>query len=362
MFVEVLNYSSIMSTQIPQTQKAIVVDYANAPLQYKDIPVPQIKPNEILVNIKYSGVCHSDYHAWRNDWHEKFLKHPLVLGHEGAGVVVGMGKNVRGWEIGDYAGVKLLNSACLTCDYCQQGRETACKFQTLNGVNADGTFQQYCATDAIQAARLPKTIDLKSVGPILCAGITVYTGLKASEAKPGQWVVISGAAGGLGSLAVQYAKCLGLRVIGIDGGQAKAEFVKELGAEAFIDFTEVEDIAKEIMEITNGGAQAALNVTSSEAAIQQSVSYVKPYGTVILIGLPPQAKLYLDVMSTVLGQVTIRGSYVGTRWDTTEAVDFFARGLIKCPIKVVGMTEVGRVFQEMSEGKILGRYVLDMSN
>lgn len=192
----------------------------------------------------------------------------------------------------------------------------------MNGVNADGTFQQYCATDAIQAARLPKTIDLKSVGPILCAGITVYTGLKASEAKPGQWVVISGAAGGLGSLAVQYAKCLGLRVIGIDGGQAKAQFVKELGAEAFVDFTEVEDIAKEIMEITNGGAQAALNVTSSEAAIQQSVSYVKPYGTVILIGLPPQAKLHLDVMSTVLGQVTVRGSYVGTRWDTTEAVDF----------------------------------------
>lgn len=351
----------LMSVEIPKTQKAIVVDYAGAPLEYREIPVPKIKPNEILVNIKYSGVCHSDYHAWKNDWQEDFIKYPLVLGHEGAGVVVAMGENVRGWEIGDYAGVKLLNSTCLTCNYCQQGKETACKLQRMNGVTEDGTFQQYCSTDAIQAAKLPLDIDLKSVGPILCAGITVYTGLKASEAKPGQWVVISGAGGGLGSLAVQYARCLGLRVIGIDGGQAKAQFVKDLGAEMYIDFTQVKDIAKEVMEITNGGAQAALNVTSSEAAIQQSVSFVKPYGTVMLIGLPPQAKLHIDVMSTVLNQVTVRGSYVGTRWDTTEAVDFFARGLIKCPIKVVGMTEVGKVFKEMSEGKILGRYVLDMS-
>ncbi|KAI5970285.1 ADH1 [Candida margitis] len=351
-----------MSVEIPKTQKAIIVDYDNGPLQYKDIAVPPIKPNEILVNIKYTGVCHSDYHAWRNDWEETNLKHPLILGHEGAGIVVSMGEDVQGWEIGDYAGVKLINSTCLVCDYCQQGRETACKLQTLHGVTCDGTFQQYCATDAIQAAQLPHDIDLKSVGPILCAGITVYTGLKASEAKPGQWVVISGAAGGLGSLAIQYANCLGLRVIGIDGGKEKGEFIKQLGAEAFIDFTEANDIAKLVMEITKGaGAQAALNVTSSEASIQQSVSYVKPYGTVILIGLPPQAKLSIDVMSTVVDQVTVRGSYVGTKRDTTEAVGFFARGLIKCPIKVVGMTEVGKVFEEMAEGKILGRYVLDTS-
>lgn len=349
-----------MSTEIPKTQKAVIFETNGGPLMYKDIPVPQIKPTEILVNIKYSGVCHSDLTAWKGGWPIPY-KLPLVGGHEGAGVVVAVGENVQGWSVGDLAGVKLVNATCLNCEHCQQSNEAICPTKTLNGITMDGTFQQYCATDAIQAAKLPLDIDLKSVGPILCAGITVYTGLKASEAKPGQWVVISGAGGGLGSLAVQYARCLGLRVIGIDGGQAKAQFVKDLGAEMYIDFTQVKDIAKEVMEITNGGAQAALNVTSSEAAIQQSVSFVKPYGTVMLIGLPPQAKLHIDVMSTVLNQVTVRGSYVGTRWDTTEAVDFFARGLIKCPIKVVGMTEVGKVFKEMSEGKILGRYVLDMS-
>lgn len=131
--------------------------------------------NEILVNIKYSGVCHSDYHAWKDDWHESRLKRPLILGHEEAGVVVAMGENVKGWEIGDYVGVKLLNSTCMNCDFCRQGREIACMFQTLNGVTEDGSFQQYCATDAIQAAKLPRSIDLKSVGTnLVCWDYSLY--------------------------------------------------------------------------------------------------------------------------------------------------------------------------------------------
>ncbi|KAI5968657.1 hypothetical protein CANMA_002092 [Candida margitis] len=349
-----------MPIEIPQTQKAVIFETNGGPLNYTDIPVPQIKSNEILVNIKYSGVCHSDLHAWKGDWQIPY-KLPLVGGHEGAGVVVGVGENVQGWAIGDLAGVKLINSTCLNCEHCQQSNETSCATKTLNGINMDGTFQQYCATDAIQAAKLPADIDLKSVGPILCAGITVYKGLKSSDAKPGQWVAISGAAGGLGSLAIQYAKALGLRVVGIDGGAEKGEFVKSLGAEAYVDFTTSKDIAKDIIAVTNGGAHAALNVASSEQAIQKSVEYVRQSGTVILIALPPNAKLTVDVLSTVVKQITIRGSYVGTKWDTTEAIDFFHRGLIKCPIKVVGMAEVERVFKEMEEGKILGRYVLDTS-
>ncbi|KAI5965463.1 ADH1 [Candida theae] len=350
-----------MAVEIPKTQKAVVYETNGGPLIYKDIPVPQIKPTEILVNIKYSGVCHSDLSAYKGAWPVPY-KLPLVGGHEGAGVVVAVGDNVEGWKVGDLAGVKLINSTCLNCDHCQQGNETICAKTSLNGITADGTFQQYCATDAIQAAKLPSDIDLKSVGPILCAGITVYKGLKSSEAKPGQWVAISGAAGGLGSLAIQYARALGLRVVGIDGGGEKGKFVKSLGAEAYVDFTKSKDIAKDIVAITGGGAHAALNVSSSEQAIQKSVEYVRPNGTVILIGLPANAKVSLDILTTVVKQVTVRGSYVGTKWDTTEAVDFFHRGLVKCPIKVVSLKELERVFKEMEDGKILGRYVLELEN
>ncbi|CAK9436159.1 uncharacterized protein LODBEIA_P07170 [Lodderomyces beijingensis] len=349
--------------EIPETQKAVIFEEFNGPLIYTDIPVPKPGPNQILVNIKYSGVCHSDLHTWKDDFPGVTCGLPLVAGHEGAGVVVSLGANIdtANWQVGDLAGVKLVNKTCLNCDFCQQSQETACPSVLLTGIQCNGTFQQYCVVDAVHAAKLPTDIDLTSVGPILCAGITVYKGLKTSEAKPGQWVVISGAAGGLGSLAVQYARALGLRVVAIDGGEERGKFVKDLGAEVFIDFTTTEDVAAEVQKVTNGGAHAALNVSTSEAAIQSSIGFVRSRGTVVLIGLPKGAQVTVPVLPAVVKQISIKGSYVGTNWDTTEAIDFFHRGLVKCPIKTAGLSELADIFQLMEDGKIMGRYVLDMS-
>ncbi|KAI5963645.1 ADH1 [Candida pseudojiufengensis] len=348
-----------MSIEIPKTQKAIVFEGFNGPINLQEIPVPEIQPNEILVNIKYSGICHSDLSTYHAAWGS--LTKTKILGHEGAGVVVKLGSNVTGWKIGDYAGVKLIDSTCSQCEHCQQANEVLCPKISLNGISTDGTFQQYVATDAFNAAHLPSSVDLSKVGPILCAGVTAYKGLKTSNAKPNEWVAIVGAGGGLGSLAIQYAKSMGLRVIGIDGGEDKAKSAKNLGADEFIDFTKSEDVAKDVIEITNGGAHACINVSTSEKAIQQSVSYVRPNGTVVLIGLPPNASINVNILMAVLKQVTIKGSYVGTRWDTTEAIDIFARGLINCPITVVGLSEVPNVFKLMEENKIVGRYVVDTS-
>lgn len=352
--------------KIPTTQKAVIFSTLNGPLEYKSIPVPKPAPNQLLVNIHYSGVCHSDLHVYKGEFGKTLPNLPLVGGHEGSGVVVGFGSNVTNWQIGDLAGVKLINHTCGTCEHCQQSQETACADSRLSGVHINGTFQQYCIVDALQATKLPRDINLPAVGPILCAGITVYKGLKASLAKPGQWVVISGAAGGLGSLAVQYAKALGLRVIAIDGGgepNEKEKFVKDLGAEVYIDFTKSADVVKEVHQHSGsgGGAHAALNVSTSEAAIQQSINFVRSRGTVVLIGLPAEAKIKIPILPTVLRQITVKGSYVGTNWDTHEAVDFFARGLIRCPIQIVGLSELERVFKLMEQGKIIGRYVVDTS-
>merc|ERR1711915_1042544 len=224
-----------MAGNVPKKQMAQVVEQTGKPVVYKKIPVQKPGPDEVLVNIKFSGVCHTDLHAVNGDW-PLATKLPLVGGHEGAGVVVAKGDLVEDIEIGEHAGVKWINGTCLACDFCQQADEPLCPKPLLSGYTVDGTFQQYCIAKAAHVARIPKECDLAAIAPVLCAGITVYKGLKESGVKPGQFAAIVGAGGGLGSLACQYAKAMGVRVIGIDTGDEKKKMVTELGAESFVDF------------------------------------------------------------------------------------------------------------------------------
>lgn len=197
---------------------------------YKQIPVPKPGPDEVLVKMKYTGVCHTDLHAMNGDW-PLTVKQNLVGGHEGAGIVVAKGSLAQGIEIGDHAGIKWLNGSCLACEFCKTADEPLCPDAQLSGYTVDGTFQQYAIGKAAHVAKLPKEVSLDAIAPILCAGITVYKGLKESGARPGQTVAIVGAGGGLGSLAQQYAKAMGLRVIAIDGGEEKKAMCEKLGAE-----------------------------------------------------------------------------------------------------------------------------------
>jgi propanol-preferring alcohol dehydrogenase len=219
-----------MAPTIPEKQWAQVVEKKGGPPVYKQIPVPKPGPDEVLVKIRYTGVCHTDLHAMKGDWPLP-LKMPLVGGHEGAGIVVAKGEMANGIEIGDHAGIKWLNGSCLACEFCKTGDEPLCAGQQLSGYTVDGTFQQYAIGKAAHVTKLPKDISLDAVAPILCAGITVYKGLKESGARPGQVVAIVGAGGGLGSLALQYAKAMGLRVVAIDGGDEKRGMCESLGAE-----------------------------------------------------------------------------------------------------------------------------------
>ncbi|KAH3666629.1 hypothetical protein WICMUC_005613 [Wickerhamomyces mucosus] len=345
---------------IPKTQKGVYFETNGGTLTYGDIPVPTPKPNEILINVKYSGVCHTDLHAWKGDW-PLDTKLPLVGGHEGAGVVVAKGSEVKNFEIGDYAGIKWLNGSCQSCEFCEKSYEANCPSADLSGYTHDGSFQQYATADAVQAAHISQGTDLAEIAPILCAGVTVYKALKTADLEAGQWVAISGAGGGLGTLAVQYAKALGLRVLAIDGGEDKGELVKSLGAEVFVDFTKSKDIVADIQKATNGGPHGVINVSVSEKAIEQSTEYVRSVGTVVLVGLPAGAVARAQVFGAVVKSVSIKGSYVGNRADTREAIDFFERGLVKSPIKIVGLSELPKVYELMEQGKILGRYVLDTS-
>jgi propanol-preferring alcohol dehydrogenase len=351
-----------MAPQIPSEQWAQVLEATGKPLQYKKIPVQKPGPDEVLINVKYSGVCHTDLHAIKGDW-PLATKLPLVGGHEGAGIVVARGELVEDIEIGDPVGIKWINGACLACSYCMRGDEQLCQKATMSGYTVDGSFQQYAIAKAAIVARIPKECDLESVSPVLCAGLTVYRGLKESGCKPGDTIAIVGAGGGLGSLALQYAKAMGLHTIAIDGGADKGKHCKELGATSYVDFQSTQDIVADVKAATydGQGPAAALLVAVQEKPFQQAAAYVRSKGVVVCIGLPADAKISSPVFDTVIRMISFKGSYVGNRADTAEALDFFRRGLINVPYKTVGLSELQSVFELMEANKISGRYVLDTS-
>jgi len=351
-----------MSPTIPTEQWAQVVEETGKPVVYKRIPVQKPGPDEVLVNVKYSGVCHTDLHARNGDWPLE-TKLPLVGGHEGAGVVVALGSLVEDIALGDHVGIKWLNGSCLQCSFCQQADEPLCQKALLSGYTVDGTFQEYAIAKAAHVARIPKECSLEAVAPVLCAGITVYKGLKESGARPGQTVAIVGAGGGLGSLAIQYAKVMGLDVIAIDGGEEKEAMTKKLGATTYVDFLKSKNLVGDVKAATEDGLgpHAVLLLAVSEKPFQQAAEYVRPRGTVIAIGLPAGAYLRAPVFESVIKMITIKGSYVGNRRDSAEAIEFFRRGLINAPYKTVGLSELQSVYELMEEGKIAGRYVVDTS-
>ncbi|MGF0116496.1 alcohol dehydrogenase AdhP [Promicromonospora sp. Marseille-Q5078] len=339
------------------TMQAAVVRSFTEPLTVEDREVPAPGPHEALVKVDYTGVCHTDLHAAHGDWPVKPTP-PFVPGHEGVGHVVAVGDQVTRVAVGDTVGNAWLWSACGECEYCETGWETLCPDQKNGGYSVDGSFGQYMLVDARYAPVVPEGVDLAAVGPILCAGVTVYKGLKVTDTKPGEWVLVSGI-GGLGHIAVQYAVAMGRRVAAVDVDDAKLEFARTHGAEVTVNAATSADAAAEIQEQTGGGVHGALVTAVNAHAFPQAVGALRRGGTVALVGLPPE-KFPLDIFTTVLFGLTVRGSIVGTRKDMAEALEFFARGKIDPTYTVRPLGDINAIFEEMEQGRIDGRVVLDM--
>ncbi|GAA4727116.1 alcohol dehydrogenase AdhP [Isoptericola chiayiensis] len=339
------------------SMKAAVVTEFRAPLSIDEVPLPEPGPGQALVKVLYSGVCHTDLHAAHGDWPVKPTP-PFIPGHEGVGEVVAVGDGVTRLAVGDTVGNAWLWSACGECEFCETGRETLCPNQANGGYSVDGSFGQYMLVDAAYAPVIPEGVDLAAAAPILCAGVTVYKGLKESEVKPGQWVLISGI-GGLGHIAVQYARAMGMRVLAVDVAEDKLALARKHGAEATVNAATTDDVVARIAELTGGGAHGGLVTAVNGKAFPQAVGGLRRGGTVALVGLPPE-QFGLDIFSTVLFGLTVRGSIVGTRKDMAEALDFFARGLIDPTYAVRPLAEINDIFTEMLDGAIDGRIVMDM--
>ncbi|MDQ8006665.1 MAG: alcohol dehydrogenase AdhP [Pedobacter sp.] len=342
---------------LPNTMKAAVVREFGKPLQIEEVEVKRPGRNQILVKVIASGVCHTDLHAVEGDWPVK-PKMPLIPGHEGVGYVVAVGPDVNNVKEGDAVGVPWLYSACGCCDHCITGWETLCETQQNGGYSVDGGFAEYVIADARYVGRLPVNTNFLQMAPILCAGVTVYKGLKQTEVKPGEWVAISGI-GGLGHVAVQYAKAMGMNVAAIDIADDKLALAKRLGADIVVN-AKNEDPAAVIKKET-GGVHGSLITAVSPIAFKQGLQTMRRKGTMVLNGLPP-GTFDLSIFDTVLNGTTIKGSIVGTRKDMIEAIEFAVEGKVKANVTAAKLEDVNDVFEQMKKGEIDGRIVLQIAD
>jgi propanol-preferring alcohol dehydrogenase len=337
--------------------QAAVVEQFGKPLQLRELPIPEPGPGEILVKIHSTGVCHTDLHAVDGDWPVKPVP-PFTPGHEGAGEVVAIGSGVRtGVREGDRVGIPWLYSTCGHCHYCLSGWETLCASQLNAGYSVNGTFAEYCIADPNYVGHIPEDLSFRDAAPILCAGVTTYKGLKQTEVRPGEWVVVSGI-GGLGHIAVQYAKAMGMHVAAIDLGPDKMALARDLGADIAIDARTEDPVA--VVQKRIGGAHGVLVTAVSLIAFKQALGMLRRGGTCVLNGLPP-GEFPISVFDTVLNGYTLRGSIVGTRIDLEDALAFAAEGKVKATIEDQHLESINDVFARMKAGAINGRIVLDIA-
>lgn len=334
--------------------KAAVVHRFGEPLAIEEVDIPTPGRNEVLVQIKATGVCHTDLHAANGDWPVK-PNLPLIPGHEGAGVVVQVGEGVTHLKAGDSVGIAWLHDACGSCEYCITGWETLCEQQNDSGYSVNGSFAEYAIGHADYVGRLPDNADYVQIAPILCAGVTTYKGLKETDAKPGEWVAISGI-GGLGHVAVQYAKAMGFKVVALDVAADKLALARELGADVAINARD-DDAVDQVMTATGGGAHGMLVTAVSPPAFSQALHMVRRKGTVAMVGLPP-GEFPTPIFDVVLKRITLRGSIVGSRKDLSEALAFAAEGKVKTHVHEKRLEDINTIFEDLEHGRVDGRIVI----
>ncbi|MDG3131485.1 alcohol dehydrogenase AdhP [Streptococcus suis] len=335
--------------------KAVVVNPESTGVVVVEKELRPLEAGEALVQVEYCGVCHTDLHVANGD----FGKVPgRVLGHEGIGIVTEIAPDVTSLKIGDRVSIAWFFQGCGRCEYCTTGRETLCRTVKNAGYSVDGGMAEQCIVTADYAVKVPEGLDPAQASSITCAGVTCYKAIKEAHLDPGQWIAIYGA-GGLGNLAVQYAKkVFNAHVIAIDINSDKLELAKEVGADIVINATEMDDVPAYIKEITNGGTHSAVVTAVSKIAFNQAIDSVRAGGYVVAVGLPSEY-MDLSIVKTVLDGIKVVGSLVGTRKDLEEAFHFGAMGLVVPVVQKRPVEDAEAVFEEMAAGSIQGRMVLD---
>ncbi|KAJ6108586.1 Alcohol dehydrogenase 1 [Penicillium sp. IBT 18751x] len=324
-------------------------------------PVPEPGDDDVLIKLEYSGVCHSDLHSIMGDTPMK----TDVAGHEGVGtgilifpsVSVGSGVDEKLW-MGQRVGIRWLYSSCLKCEICAINH-TACPNQRNAGANVPGTFQQYIVSPAIHVTRIPSELSPDTAAPLLCAGIAMYSSIMKTSSRPGDWIVIIGAGGGLGHMGVQIAVKKGLRVLAIDKGEKKRQLCVSLGATEFLDFSEV-DVVEAVKASTSGlGAHAVICTANGERAYEQSMQMLRPLGTLVCVGIPNVPfRLPASPFDMIVKGLKIVGNSAGTAKEMDELLAMAVAGDVKAHIECYELSDLLDVLGRLERSEIEGRVVL----
>jgi propanol-preferring alcohol dehydrogenase len=326
--------------------KAAVVHSFNKPLEIDDVPIPKPGPEQVLVKIETCGLCHTDIHAARGEWPIK-PSPPFIPGHEGVGIIERLGSgNSHGLEVGMRVALPWLGYACGDCRYCNTGWETLCKSQQDMGYSIDGGFAEYTVGYARHVVRVPDGVGSVVASPLTCAGVTTHKAVKISGAKSSQLVAVFGA-GGLGHLAIQYARITGASVVAVDINEERLATARTVGAEYTVNPTQ-EDPAAAIQRL--GGADVAISTAVSPRAFEQAIASLARGGTLVCVGLPAENAMQVPIFETVLQGLTIRGSIVGTRHDLEEVFELHRRGLTTVEYAEIELDDVNTAIEQVLDG------------
>ena len=334
--------------------RAAVVSTFGAPLEIRDLPVPEPGPGQVLVRIEACGLCHTDIHAARGEWPVK-PKMPLVPGHEGVGTVVAVGDSDPLIAIGERVALPWLGHACGHCRYCVSGWETYCTSPQYMGYTMDGSYADYTLAYASHVVKVPAGVSAFDAAPLTCAGVTTYKALKVARPQPNETAMVVGV-GGLGHLGLQYAKVFGTTTVAVDVEDEKLQLAKELGADHVIDGRE--DQALQLAAL--GGVDIALVTVPSPAAMRAAHAALNPNGRLVLVGLPADDRLEIPVFETVLKGISVIGSLVGTRNDLADCFALHAQGRTRVVAESRRLEDVNACFEEVLAGRVPARLVFDL--
>jgi propanol-preferring alcohol dehydrogenase len=335
--------------------KAAVVHNFKSSLSVEEVAKPEVAPGQIIVKIETSGLCHTDIHAAHGDWPVK-PNLPFIPGHEGVGIVEQVGSGIITVKEGDRVAIPWLGYACGTCRYCVSGWETLCEQQLNTGYFINGGYAQYARAFGKYVVKVPPTVDPFEAAPLTCAGVTTYKAVKLSGARPSDLVAIFGI-GGLGHLALQYAKIAGAAVVAVDLVEEKLDLAKKLGADYTVNGTK-EDPVEAIKKL--GGADSAISVAVSPRAFEQAFRSLRRGGTLVFVALPADNYMQLPIFETVLNGIKIVGSIVGTRLDLAEVFQLHAEGKTHVIYEKRHLEDVNHAFEEIEQARVPARLVFDM--
>ena len=334
--------------------RAVIVDSFDKPPTVQNIAVPIPSAHQVLVRIEASGLCHTDIHAAHGDWPVKPTL-PFTPGHEGVGIVERLGDGVTNLRVGERVALPWFGFGCGECGYCVDGRETLCESQQNTGYSVNGGLGEYAVADARYVVRVPEGVSPRDAAPLTCAGVTTYKAVKVARVIPAERVAVFGI-GGLGHLAVQYAKIVGGFVTGIDVTDDKLALASRLGADHIVNAA-TSDPVEEIQK--KGGADVAIVLAASSDVFAQALQSLRRGGRLICVGLPKDGAFELPIFETVLKGISVVGSIVGTRQDLREVFALHAAGRTEVVVETRDLDEVATSMEDVLAGTVPARIVFE---